>query len=322
MLTIPTIPGQDTIGIYGGGFNSPSAGSAIGAYYLLVNPENTLYLASPFDSRVYPTYPSNVSPIAISPALWLNDTGSDPSVWTDISGNGRNATGANPPAIVTNALNGRQVRRFDGINDTLSLAADLALGAAHTIFVVAKNTATITETSPAQLILNGGIYTTPSTSEFLLASGSITGGFTNERLCSIVLADGAGIYGYAKTNTNVTDPFIIVNSFNSASSVFYGKLNNAVDFNTASTFGGYSSLNTRYPTIIRHIGSRYASQNFWNGDIAEILVYPTELSAEDREKVERYLGAKYNILVGTSTYLRTDGSSIFRSDGTSLFIRP
>jgi len=55
MLTIPTIPGQDTIGIFGGGFNSPSAGSAVGAYYLLVNPENTLYLVSPFDSRVYPT---------------------------------------------------------------------------------------------------------------------------------------------------------------------------------------------------------------------------------------------------------------------------
>lgn len=54
MLTIPTIPGQDTIGVYSGGFNSPST-DTVGNFYLLVNPENTLYLVSPFDIRVYPT---------------------------------------------------------------------------------------------------------------------------------------------------------------------------------------------------------------------------------------------------------------------------
>jgi len=48
------------------------------------------------------------NPLSLSPALWLSDTGSDASVWPDISGNGRNATQAvalNHPAIVTGALN-------------------------------------------------------------------------------------------------------------------------------------------------------------------------------------------------------------------------
>lgn len=65
------------------------------------------------------------NPLSLSPALWLNDTGSDPSVWTDISGNGRNAVQGNVgnrPAIITNALNGKQVRRFDGVDDYLITA--------------------------------------------------------------------------------------------------------------------------------------------------------------------------------------------------------
>ena len=59
-------------------------------------------------------------------ALWLSDTGSDPSQWDDLSGNGRNATQATPanqPAIISAGLNGRQVRRFDGSNDWLSFVA-------------------------------------------------------------------------------------------------------------------------------------------------------------------------------------------------------
>ena len=57
MLTIPTIPGQDTIGVYSGGFNSPST-DTVGNFYLLVNPESTQYLVSPDDINVYPSYPS------------------------------------------------------------------------------------------------------------------------------------------------------------------------------------------------------------------------------------------------------------------------
>ena len=57
MLTIPTIPGQDTIGVYSGGFNSPST-DAVGNFYLLIDPTNTFYLVSPDDINVFPSYPS------------------------------------------------------------------------------------------------------------------------------------------------------------------------------------------------------------------------------------------------------------------------
>lgn len=54
MLTIPTIPGQDTIGVYSGGFNSPST-DTVGNFYLLTDPTSTYYLVSPEDNNVYPT---------------------------------------------------------------------------------------------------------------------------------------------------------------------------------------------------------------------------------------------------------------------------
>jgi hypothetical protein len=55
------------------------------------------------------------SPMDLAPILWLSDTGSDPSVWPDISGNGNNSTGVSGQVIIAqNAINGRQVRRVSG----------------------------------------------------------------------------------------------------------------------------------------------------------------------------------------------------------------
>jgi len=87
------------------------------------------------------TFAGAFSPLTFNPALWLSDTGSNAAQWDDLSGNSRHATqavGANQPAIVTNALNSRQVRRFDGSSDffTISDRALLRNIAGATIFSV------------------------------------------------------------------------------------------------------------------------------------------------------------------------------------------
>src|SRR6187431_2770271 len=73
------------------------------------------------------------SPADYSPAQWFNDTGADPALWSDISGNGNNATHAtNAPSIVAGVINGKQVRRFSGaaahrFNHGLAITGDVTI---------------------------------------------------------------------------------------------------------------------------------------------------------------------------------------------------
>lgn len=73
---------------------------------------------------IAPSVPS-FSPLDLSPHIWWGDSGTDASTWEDLSGNGINAVQADSarrPAIVT-GQNGRQVRRFDGVNDVFQFSA-------------------------------------------------------------------------------------------------------------------------------------------------------------------------------------------------------
>jgi hypothetical protein len=75
-----------------------------------------------------------------SPSIWLSDTGSDDSEWTDLSGNARHltqATSTRRPLIVAAQLNGRQVRRFDGGDDKLTIGSTMNF-ANGMIFLVIK----------------------------------------------------------------------------------------------------------------------------------------------------------------------------------------
>ena len=251
-------------------------------------------------------------PAAITTALWLDAADASTvttvsgavSQWNDKSGNGRNAsqaTAGNRPAYTSAGQNGRNTITFDGSNDGLSLAAGLSLGTAHSIFLVAKNSATITSATSAQLLLNGGSYTFPSTttSEFFLGAGSLTGNLTDERLYSIVVAHdefGANIWGYGKTNADVSGAFILGSSFTTTGNAFSGRLNVGDDLTTAASPGGYSSTNTRYPTFTQHIGFRGANNTaYWSGDIDEIIVTSAYLDTFEIQRIEGYLAHKWGL---------------------------
>jgi hypothetical protein len=254
------------------------------------------------------------TPAAITTALWLDaadastvtTVSGNVSQWNDKSGNGRNAaqgTAGSRPAYTSAGQNGLNTISFDGSSDRLSLASGLSLGTAHSIFVVAKNSATITAASSFQAILTGGSWASPSTttSELLIGSGSLTGNMTNERISSLALANSGfqnqpDLYGYGKTNADVSGPFILGSSFTATGNAFVGRLNGANDLTTASSAGGYSSTSTRYPTIVQHIGFRENNDTaFWSGDINEIIITPTYLSSANTERIEGYLAHKWGL---------------------------
>lgn len=248
------------------------------------------------------------TPSELSPARWFDFSNSASvtevsgaiSQVNDISGNADHllqGTSTNKPTYTIAQQNGLNVATFDGINDFLSLASNFSLGTAHSIFVVAKNAATITNSSAAQVLIQGGSYTAPSTttSLYVLGAGAYTGSLTNERLISIVLANNNQVWGRGKTDANVSGGFVLSSAYTTSGNNFLGRLNGTNDLATATTNGSFSSTNTRYPTIFRNVGANSGGVDPWNGEVWEILIFTSFLSQSETELIEGYAAWKWGI---------------------------
>jgi hypothetical protein len=234
-------------------------------------------------------FTGSFNPLSLSPALWLSDTGSNPAQWYDLSGNGRHATqatGANQPAIVTGALNGRQVRRFDGSNDFMALTSgfDMLRNRAYgAIFAVCKTALGAVGTDGAVINISRG--------------GSI-----NQARLNIQAIPGGSIYraGARRLDTD---------SFTGAQQGHNNNFNIVVSEALYSTGLLRIGLNGNYAQVSLPSSGNTSDTNsdaielgrtgpfHINGDIAEILVFPTALSTENRRRIEGYLSSKYNIAI-------------------------
>jgi len=232
------------------------------------------------------------NPLSLSPALWLSDTGSSAGTWPDLSGNGRDATqadSAKQPAIITNALNGRQVRRFDGTDDFMGLSSGLNMMrnvAGATIILVTKWAASpsanrrifaisTNSTSTARLSINGG----------LAANKNYFGG---RRL------DDDSFERVDSANDSPLDFFIMSGVASWQSRTLRLFHNGALEGASDSFQSGGNTSDTNSGSIqVGQLGTSPTA--FANCDIAEILVFPTALSTADRQRVESFLSQKYNI---------------------------
>jgi hypothetical protein len=213
--------------------------------------------------------------LSLSPALWLSDTGSDPAQWDDISGNGRHATqsdSARRPSIVTNTLNGRQVRRFDGGNDVMLMDLGTSFSQPVTLFAVTKK---VGNTSPNSRVFHASSSPSSGSSVYLpLASnnlGNFVWNFGTDSPSSTAFGNDWSIYNV------VAD---------SASSSIRRDGSQVLTGNPGTNgLQRYASVGGRHHDGLRN----------YNGDIAEILVFPTALSTSQRQAVEKYLANKYAI---------------------------
>lgn len=224
---------------------------------------------------------SGFTPLSLSPALWLSDTGSDPAVWPDLSGNGRDATQATAgyqPAIVAGALNGRQVRRFAGS----AFAGDISHGngltvpdfgqhewTSATIFVVLKSAAT---NVGAAYELRGDTYSGNHHGAWDLVYDSF-GQTVRQSIADPGFTAAYGIFDVtAESDSNTWrwngEPF---------------KSNNSTFHLNASSW----LVGSSYSPVLNGYG--------YTGDIAELLVFPTALSDTNRQRVEQDLASKWGI---------------------------
>lgn len=182
------------------------------------------------------------------------------SSWADQSASGATlaqATVASRPVYKTAIQNGRPVVRFDGINDFLSASVAVA---PKTVIVVAKYAAA------AFTELNGLV--TDTTTSLILVGGGGT---------ATVFFDPSGI--------GAPDAAYWFNGATRA-------LNNATG--PMNAFAVCSITSAMWGSVTTQLGQdRGNTTRIWNGDIGEVLMYDTVLSAANRQAVESYLKTRW-----------------------------
>ncbi len=77
------------------------------------------------------------------------------------------------------------------------------------------------------------------------------------------------------------------------------------------------TLLNSFGTNVIKIGGETSNGEYWDGKIAEVLVYGQKLSDADRQKVESYLAVKYGVtLTNTQNYVDSNGTVIYPSTTT------
>jgi hypothetical protein len=240
--------------------------------------------------------PGNVEPslrLAADRITGLAD-GAAVATWGDVSGNGNSATqgtGANQPTFQTNELNGKPVVRFDGTNDALGVAGITNNKAARTVLIVARRDPAATGWRRALAwATNAGLNTSDAATNWrwsttqAAATTDIGGNYTSFQIVTLKFASTGSLQPYI-------DGLVSVAAFDPDDVYQSGS--------AALQLGGDAS-------------------GFWQGDIAEVIVYDTALSDTDRKKVEDYLRRKYMgpIAQAPSLWLKADALAL--ADGAAV----
>lgn len=227
-----------------------------------------------------------IDPSATAPYMWFNANnlglgdGAAVGTWTDDSGNGRNATQATAgakPTFKTSIINGKSVVRFSGSNSVVT--ASLSQTQPITIFFVAQHAANATTVPFSWAISTGGLMVFPD---------STTGGM-------ILQATTTNVYGSALP----TSWTIYEAVWNGASSTLTV---NGVQTGSGTTAGNTNGVFT--------IGNNTVGNAGFVGDIAEIIVWNSTLSAGNTAGVRRYLMDKYMTSAATVSVTDAAGNTL------------
>jgi hypothetical protein len=236
-------------------------------------------------------FPWNSDPVlSLAPALWLSDTGSNAAQWDDISGNGRHATqavGANQPSIVTGAINGRQVRRFDGVDDTMQFAS----------LDIAKNVPGLTIYAVYRWLSNP----TASKAVFAAQGNGTTGlrawlgaGLISRKLnIRARRTESDSAVNVNSSADNTLDFIIHAGIINYTGQELTQFINGSLDGSAAASFDAANSANTDSNAVA--VGSNPGVGNFSNIDLAELLAFQRVLATAERQLLDRWASTKYAI---------------------------
>jgi len=235
------------------------------------------------------------NPVKTGLQLWLKadaltlEEGEQVSTWTDSSGNGRNATQttSSKQPIFTNAGIGPAALKFDGINDDMEVPFSAFFNSEEfTVFCVAKSNATAGDHTVVSSIESGKGFALFMDMSNKDSTAFWRGGGGDDGITSAansVVNTGAQIMTYVMDDTTG-------NADADTATLFVNGRQEAQEET------GVSGGNVDYvPNTAANLKIGEMSGDFFDGQIAEILIYNAVLSDADREQVEGYLSTKYRI---------------------------
>jgi len=201
-------------------------------------------------------------------------SGTGVNTWVDLSGASRHSvqtTSANQPQHVSSVLNGRPVLRFDGSNDNLVFPHLNGLSQGDVYAVIRADSGA----PGAHKSLWSIGYGISNASYYPNTSGTISDSFGS----NAVKATGA-------PTQDITQFHLY--SASSKAGEWTNRINGHTHFRTLTN-------TTQFTTTANRIGFNLGSAYF-DGDIAEVIVFSSVLASGDREAVERYLANKYALV--------------------------
>jgi hypothetical protein len=252
--------------------------TAAGSYSVTIGATNIIgSTTATLDISVWTLYTTGMK-------LWLNadtglsvaTTGGVPTTtWADQSGSGNNATQAASaaPSLGTNVVNGHSAVHFTASSSQyLNLPALLSGATAGEVFVVFRTT-TDTPSNPMALFKfgSGNGSAMPNT------DGNLYDDFLNS------------------SQIETGPPPVSLTSFNiynvtAATGLWASRMNGALLYSTPS-----NSFEAPTGALILGANVPYYVGDFFDGDIAEIIVYNQALTDDQRSTVGQYLQAKYSL---------------------------
>jgi hypothetical protein len=234
--------------------------------------------------------------------------------WVNVANNANSAaqaTSTAQPTLTASAINGQPAVSFNGTSQFMQLSSSITgLTTAGAVYIVTKPTAV---TAGARFFDFGN----GSTSNNIYMSEPTNTGVS---LYSYNGSSGSSITSSSGVTLNTAQLLEATLTFLSGSTSTAALYTNSVQGATGVANATSTARTSNF------IGTDFANSLFFQGQIAEIIVYDVGLAASTRYSIEGYLYAKYGITVNpplisktTGVYTVSQGVTLTGDPGASLF---
>jgi hypothetical protein len=217
-------------------------------------------------------------------------------IWNDRSGNNNHAiqtTNANKPNYFSNVVNGFPAVRYSAANADHLTVTSVATSNLASIWTIASY-ASLPSPNP------GVMQASPS--------GLSNSSNVNDKVIGLWVANSSNVWGRAIQSNNTTRNISQTTSL--SANTFYNinticRTNRVDQYVNNAAAGNNTSHNGTLSSWTDISIGRQGTES-WNGDIAEVIIYNTEVNSAQRIIIDNYLSAKYDFGLATNNIYTQD----------------